>query len=180
MRFCAKTYAEGKRIHFSRITPMLLRFRDAFVANGGQGRQAAIDAGYANASAGVTSARWLKNPRILDLIAQKIRLHPGEYGPALAAKRLLRPGRPEWLRVRFKLALERHTGVKVIGTVERPALITHPSDEGLRDHLARHSADFGLDGAIQGATSDNAPSLPPKKTGKLRSVNAVTTPKKEF
>jgi hypothetical protein len=128
----ARTYAEGRRVALVNITPRVLRFVDAFVSNGGRGAAAAITAGYSKSSSGVTCVQLLKKAKILDLIAAEIRRRPVDYQAAKASKKLLRPSRPEWLRVRFKLALEKHRRPKIVGTPEHPAVIGYPGEDGCR------------------------------------------------
>jgi hypothetical protein len=143
MLIAARTYAEGRRVQITNITPRVLAFIRHFRETGGKAGQAAIASGYSRSSAAVTAARLLKSPRVLDLIAAEIRRHPGDYASTKAANRLLRPSRPEWLRTRFRLALDKHATLpRVIGSPEKPAVISNPADEAMREHLSHH---FGAD-----------------------------------
>ncbi len=135
----AKSYAEGKRVHYSNTSPRRLRYVDHFVSNGGRGTQAALSAGFAKSSAAVTSVQLLRNPRMLDLIAAEVRRRPGDYAASKAASRLLRLSRPQWLRTRFLLALDKHASLpRIVGTPEHPALLSDPGEEAVRGHLSRH------------------------------------------
>lgn len=55
------------------VTSRASQFAACFVANGGQAKAAALQAGYAAKSAGNVGSYLLRNPNVVDLIAQKIR-----------------------------------------------------------------------------------------------------------
>lgn len=159
MLISARTYDAGKRVHYTAITARVLKFVSLFRQNGGRGSPAAIGAGYSRSSASVTSTKLLKTPRVLELIAAEIRRHPGDYASTRCAQRLLRESRPEWLRKRFRLALDKHAAVKVVGSAEHPALIADPGEEAMRDHIAKHGGELGL-GADLRCLSTKNPEIP--------------------
>jgi hypothetical protein len=55
------------------ITTRASLFAAAYVANGGRAKAAALQAGYAPKSAGNVGSYLMRNPNVVDLIAQKIR-----------------------------------------------------------------------------------------------------------
>lgn len=74
-----------------KLSPMERAFCRAYVANGGNGTQAAIAAGYSEKGASVAAARLLKRPAVIAEI-ERLRLASGKVVEQIMSKALAAPG----------------------------------------------------------------------------------------
>lgn len=71
---------------FPNLTPMQEAFVTNYVANGGNGKKAAIAAGYAKASAHVEASKMLRKPPIVQALGEMTMLQLATHGPGAVAR----------------------------------------------------------------------------------------------
>lgn len=149
----------------SDLTPFQRKFVLAYCANGGNGAQAALAAGYAEGSARQRASELVTNPRILAAIREETERRL-RSGVALGAKVLLdlaENAESEAVRLKAAEALLDRGGLLLIArseTVHR--VIDERSDEELLARLRALSGELGLPFAkmIEGDAEEIRPPNP--------------------